>query len=127
MRTIDPADLPALPGLPPGHELRMREEGDMIVNFVKLPAGADLTEDFKGLPDGCCQCPHWGWMISGRVVTKDAHGEITEYPAGQAFYWAPGHIPIALEDSEYVDFAPIAEFRALIEYVEKTRAAADDA
>jgi hypothetical protein len=127
MRTIDPTDIPLVPGLPPGGELRMREEGDLMVAYVKLPAGADATELFKGLPDGCCQCPHWGWMISGRVITKDAHGQIVEYPPGQAFYWAPGHIPLALEDSEYVDFSPIAEFRALIEHMQKTFVAASDA
>jgi hypothetical protein len=47
-------------------------------------------------------------------------------PARTAFYWAPGHIPIALEDSEYVDFSPIAEFRALVEHMQKVVAAAGD-
>jgi hypothetical protein len=39
------------------------------------------------------------------------------YTAGQAFYWAPGHVPVALEDCEYVDFSPTEEFNAVIDHI----------
>lgn len=39
------------------------------------------------------------------------------YQAGQSFYWAPGHAPEALEDSEYVDFSPSREFAAVINHI----------
>jgi hypothetical protein len=44
-----------------------------------------------------------GYMLKGRVRmhTPDGH---QDFAAGEAFYWAPGHPPEALEDSEYVDF-----------------------
>ncbi len=37
-------------------ELRMREEGDLIVNFVEMPAGAGFAEPFSHLGGGRCQC-----------------------------------------------------------------------
>lgn len=37
--------------------------------------------------------------------------------AGAAVYWAPGHVPVALEDSEYVDFSPTEEFNAVVDHI----------
>jgi len=48
------------------------------------------------------------------MKTKD--GEQV-YEAGQPFYWSPGHAPMALEDSEYVDFSPTEEFAAVIRHI----------
>ncbi|WP_311203295.1 hypothetical protein [Streptomyces gossypii] len=39
------------------------------------------------------------------------------YEAGQAFYWAPGHAPEALEDCEYVDFSPTKEFSEVVDHL----------
>jgi hypothetical protein len=41
----------------------------------------------------------------------------SDYVAGQAFYWAPGHAPEAVEDSEYVDFSPTQEFKEVIDHI----------
>ena len=99
-----------------GVEVRLRDEDGLSVGFVRLPAGADLRPATKGLPDDLCPCPHWGYMIKGRVRmhTLDGH---QDFAAGEAFYWAPGHAPEALEDSEYVDFSPTAEFQPVIEHI----------
>jgi hypothetical protein len=99
-----------------GVEVRLRDEDGLSVGFVRLPAGADLRPATKGLPDDLCPCPHWGYMIKGRVRmhTLDGH---QDFAAGEAFYWAPGHAPEALEDSEYVDFSPTEEFRRVIEHI----------
>ena len=100
-----------------GVELRRTEiGGDLTVVFVHVPKGADFRPALAGLPDDRCQCPHWGYMISGRVRMHTADGEL-EYEAGQAFYWAPGHAPEALEDSDYVDFSPTGELDAVIEHI----------
>ncbi len=40
-----------------------------------------------------------------------------DFAAGEAFYWASGHAPEALEDSEYVDFSPTDEFRQVIDHI----------
>ncbi|HVE96407.1 MAG TPA: hypothetical protein VNA67_05440 [Pseudonocardiaceae bacterium] len=34
--------------------------------------------------------------------------------AGHAFSWSPGHAPVTLEDTDYVDYSPTAEFAAVI-------------
>ena len=44
-------------------------------------------------------------------------GEAETYEAGQSFYWAPGHEPEALEDSEYVGFSPSRQFAAVIDHI----------
>jgi len=99
-----------------GVELRMRPEGALTVAFVRLPKGAYLAPALRGLPDDLCPCPHWGYMLKGRVRMRAKNGS-TDYLAGQAFYWAPGHAPEALEDSEYVDFSPTQEFQAVIDHI----------
>ena len=49
-----------------------------------------------GLPDGMCQCPHWGYVLAGKVTFRFAdHDEM--YEAGDAFYTPPGHIPVKHE------------------------------
>jgi len=99
MRSIPREDVPVVID-DNGVEVRLRDEDGLSVGFVRLPAGADLRPATKGLPNDLCPCPHWGYMIKGRVRmhTLDGHHD---FAAGEAFYWAPGHAPEALEDSEY--------------------------
>ncbi len=97
-------------------EVRVLDQEGLMVGFVRLPAGADLRPATAGLPDDLCPCPHWGYMLKGRVRmhTKDGH---QDFAAGEAFYWAPGHAPEALEDSEYVDFSPTEEFQHVLDHL----------
>jgi hypothetical protein len=106
-----------------GVELRMSEVGAMTIAFVRLAKGVDLAPALKGLPDDLCQCPHWGYLLRGRVRMKTMDGDEI-YEAGHPFYWAPGHAPEALEDSEYVDFSPTEPFREVIDHVKAGAAAA---
>lgn len=100
-----------------GLELRAEAVGGgMTTAFVRLPKGADLRPAVAGLPDDLCQCPHWGYLLKGRVRMHTRNGEEV-YEAGDAFYWAPGHAPEALEDSEYVDFSPSDELNHVIEHI----------
>lgn len=100
-----------------GVELRMREiGGEMTTGFVRLAEGTDLGPALVGLPDDLCQCPHWGYLLKGRLKMRTKTGDET-YEAGQAFYWPAGHAPVALEDCEYVDFSPSKEFREVIDHV----------
>jgi hypothetical protein len=86
-----------------GIEFRTREVSDMTVGWVRLAKGANLAPALQSLTDDLCPCPHWGYVVSGRVRMQEKNGE-SVYEAGQAFYWAPGHAPEALEDCEYIDF-----------------------
>jgi len=99
-----------------GVEFRRQSAGTMSVAFVRAQKGTDLRPALKGLPDDLCQCPHWGYVLKGKVRmhTKTGH---QDYEEGQAFYWAPGHAPEILEDSEYVDFSPTAELDSVIHHI----------
>ncbi len=87
MRSISREDVPVVID-DNGVEVRPRDEAGLSVGFVRLPAGADLRPATKGLPNDLCPCPHWGYMIKGRVRmhTLDGH---QDFAAGEAFYWAP--------------------------------------
>ena len=99
-----------------GVEFRKQSVGSMSVAFVRAQKGADLRPALKGLPDDLCQCPHWGYVLKGKVRmhTKSGH---QDFEVGQAFYWAPGHAPEMLEDSEYVDFSPTDQLDEVIHHV----------
>jgi hypothetical protein len=59
----------------------------------------------KGLPGDSCQCPHWGYMLAGKItVSYPDHEEV--YQAGDAFYMTPGHVPAAETGSEFIQFSP---------------------
>lgn len=100
-----------------GLEVRVQEiGGGMSAGFFRLPEGADFGPALVGLPGDACQCPHWGYVLRGSLRMRTADGEHV-YRAGQAVYWAPGHVPIALEDTEYVDFSPSEEFTRVLDHV----------
>jgi hypothetical protein len=100
-----------------GIEFRTDRVGDQSMAWVRLPAGTDLRPALHGLQDDLCQCPHWGYMISGRLVMHGAKGD-TVHEAGEAFYWAAGHAPEALEDCEYIDVAPSAELERVVAHLQ---------
>lgn len=97
-------------------EVRTSPVGDMTVSFIQLRKGTDLGPALVGLPGDLCPCPHWGYMLSGRLKMRTPDGDRT-YDAGQAFYWAPGHAPVAVEDCAYVDFSPTDEFSRVLEHL----------
>ena len=86
------------------------------VNFVSILQSHDLAPMLKALPGGNCSCPHWGYVLKGRVIVRyDDHEEVLE--AGDAFYMAPGHAPEAEAGTELVQFSPakeLAEFEAAL-------------
>ena len=86
-----------------------REDLDgYTVNFVTFHEAVDGTQLLKGLPDDRCQCPHWGYVLKGRITYRFAdHEEVFE--AGDAFYLPPGHVPVVDAGSEFVQFSPSDE------------------
>ncbi len=65
----------------------------------------------KGLPDDRCQCPHWGYVIKGKMTARYADRDEV-FEAGDAFYSPPGHVPVANEPgTEFVWFSPSEELR----------------
>jgi hypothetical protein len=88
------------------------------IQFVKFGVDIDATPLLKGLPGDHCSCPHWGYVLSGRVTFRfPDHDE--SFEAGDAFYVPPGHIPLADADSEYVSFSPAEELARTSEVMQR--------
>ncbi len=79
------------------------------VNFLSFREDIDATPLMKGLPDDRCQCPHWGYVVDGRMTFRYADREEV-FEAGDAFYTPPGHVPVKHEPgTEVVMFSPAEE------------------
>ena len=98
---------------------RFAELDGYTVNIVSFDQDIDATPLLKGAPDDRCQCPHWGYVLSGRVTFGFAdHEEVFE--AGDAFYTPPGHIPVKHEPgTEFVMFSPAEELKKTEEIMMK--------
>lgn len=80
-------------------------DGGYTIGFEEYTADMDPAELFRGLPDDRCQCPHWGYVVRGKIVFRYADRDET-FTAGQGYYAPPGHTPIVFADSELVEFSP---------------------
>ena len=100
---------------------RLAEWGEMNVALETLPGGTDTAPIFKGLPDDRCQCPHWGYVLEGRMRIRYAdREEVIE--AGDAYYMEPGHLPLFEEDTEVIEFSPKGEYQKTMEVAERNMA-----
>ena len=90
--------------------------GDYAVCFETFREDADGTPLFRGLPDDRCQSPHWGYVISGRIVFKFADREEV-YETGDAYYAPPGHIPVIDAGTEVVEFSPSGAYEETMKVV----------
>jgi len=99
-----------------GVQIRARQLGDMTMLFYRFEPGADLRPELRGLPGDRCTCPHWGYVISGklRIHTQDGEHDVG---AGEAFYVEPGHYPEALELTEMVEVSPTKEILGVGEHI----------
>jgi hypothetical protein len=95
----------------PEIEGRYVELGDWTVSYESFRADADPGPLFRGLPDDRCQCPHWGVVLSGRLVLRYADHEET-FTAGDAYYVPPGHRPLVFAGAEVVEFSPTEQLQA---------------
>jgi hypothetical protein len=102
---------------------RMAQWGDMNAAFESFPTGTDTTPIFQGLPDNRCQCPHWGFLMKGRIRVKYAdHEEVIS--AGAAYYLPAGHNVVVEESCELVEFSPAHEYQKTLEVAGRNMAVA---
>jgi hypothetical protein len=98
---------------------RVDDLADYTVSFVQFRQDIDATPLMKGLPDDRCQCPHWGYVVKGRMTMRFADREEI-YEAGEAYYAPPGHTPVSHQpDTEIVQFSPTGELRKTQEVMMK--------
>jgi hypothetical protein len=91
--------------------------GKISGEYFTLAAGVDTTPLFQGLDGNACQCPHWGYVLSGRITTTSADGtEETVNPA-DLFYWPPGHNVRVDADAEIIMFSPQDEHTTVIDHM----------
>jgi hypothetical protein len=115
-------ELPILFGADPA-AIRGADGGDLRSLILTLPAGTDLTPLLKGLPGDLCPCPHWGYLIKGRVLVTYADSEEV-LQAGDLFYLPPGHTALVEEDAEIVEFSPPAQHEPVMDVVRHNALAA---
>ncbi len=97
--------------------------GGMRAAVVSVPAGTDFGPLLKGLPGDHCPCPHWIYVISGRIrVEYDDGGEET-LRAGDVCYLPPGHTAVAEEDLEFFELSPPGEHQRFVEAAQANLAA----
>jgi hypothetical protein len=104
-------------------EGRYSELGGYTVGFETFREDADAAPVFRGLPDDRCQCPHWGYVIAGRLTLRYAdHDEV--YEAGDAYVAPPGHLPLVAAGTQVVEFSPTEELSRTMEVAARNMAAA---
>lgn len=91
-------DLPVLQG-------RYAELDGYTVGFETYPEDVDPSAYFRGLPDDRCPCQHWGVVQSGQITFRWADHDET-YGSGDAYYAAPGHLPLITGGTSVVEFSP---------------------
>ncbi|MEK6975102.1 MAG: cupin domain-containing protein [Candidatus Thermoplasmatota archaeon] len=108
----------------PGAILRQRTDfgkagafGNISGEYFSLAAGVDTTPLFQGLEGDLCQCPHWGFVVRGKLTTTDAKGKRETVAANDLFYWPPGHNVKVEEDADIVMFSPQVEHTHVIDHM----------
>jgi len=93
-------------------EDRTEDLGGYTVNFVSILKDHDLGPMLAGLPGGHCSCPHWGYVVKGKLTVRYGDREET-IGAGEAFYMPPGQVPAATAGSEIVQFSPTPQLQTV--------------
>ncbi len=88
------------------------------VSFTSFQSDVDGAPLQKGLPDDQCQCPHWGYVLKGKIGFRFGDREKI-YEAGEAYYVPPGHTPLGVAGSEIVQFQPSDEMARTVEVMAK--------
>lgn len=108
----------------PGAVIRQRKGfgdasgyGKLSGECFTLSAGVDTAPLFQGLEGDLCQCPHWGFVLRGRITTTDAMGTQETVTANDLFYWPPGHNVRVDEDAEIIMFSPQHEHSQVIDHM----------
>ncbi len=95
------------------------ELGDLAAVCWKFPKGTDASSLLAGLPNDMCPCPHWGYVVAGRMVLRYADGSEEDLRAGDVYYAPGGHTAVIKEDYEGIEFSPKEEFWPVMDHVAK--------
>ncbi|MDX5436975.1 MAG: hypothetical protein LPK03_07265 [Pontibacter sp.] len=100
---------------------REQQWGEMRVGYETYLSDFDDAPFLKGLPEDRCQCPHWGYLLTGQMTVRYAdHEEVIK--AGEVYYMAPGHTLLVEAGTTLIEFSPKEEFQKLMEVAEQNLA-----
>lgn len=92
-------------------EDRFSELDGFTFTFLTVREASDMTPILASLPGGHCTCPHWGYVLEGRVVVRyEDREEVIN--AGDAYYMTPGHVPAIDAGTRLVMISPTDELAA---------------
>src|SRR5262245_35942150 len=98
--------------------VRAADWAGMRVAVISVPAGTDFGPLLQGLPDDRCQCPHWGYVLKGRLrISYSDRDEVLQ--AGDYYHMPAGHTGVAEEDTEFLEVAPLDEHQRFIENAQR--------
>jgi hypothetical protein len=89
-----------------GEMIRGQDWGGMTSAYVNYPTGLDFRPLLEGLERDHCQCPHWGYVIEGRVRVNYEDGSEETVSAGELYYWPAGHTIVVDDAVRMVEFSP---------------------
>jgi len=92
--------------------------GAIGAEYFSLGKGTDITPLLQGLEHDLCQCPHWGYVLSGELTASYADGSSESVRAGDLFYWPPGHTIRSEQDSEFILFSPEHEHGQVMDHIQ---------
>ena len=88
------------------------------IAFLDIRDANDMSPLLKGLPDDRCPCPHWGYVVRGKVTFSFAD-HVETFEAGDAFYVAPGHSPAVEAGTEWLIFSPAEQAAEVNETIQR--------
>jgi hypothetical protein len=91
--------------------------GALGAEYFSLGAGTDIAPLLTGLEGDACQAPHWGYLISGRVVVTYTDGSEETCSGNELFFWPAGHSVRVVDDAEVIMFSPLVEHRAVMDHM----------
>ena len=91
--------------------------GKISGEYFSLSEGVDTTPLFMGLEGNLCQCPHWGYLLSGQLTTTNSDGVEETVNGKDLFYWPPGHNVKVIKDAEIIMFSPQKEHTQVINHM----------
>ena len=94
------------------------------ISFVSIRQTHDLAPILASLPAGHCTCPHWGYVLKGKITIR--YGDHEEaVTAGEAFYMPPAR-PRSRGRTELIQFSPAQDLAVVVNGVREAMQAAQD-
>ena len=100
-----------------GEMVRGQDWGGTTSAYMEYPAGLDFAPLLEGLEGDHCQCPHWGYLIEGRIRVSYQDGTEEVVEAGDLYYWPSGHTIVVEEGVRMVEFSPHDQMSQVLGHV----------